>query len=128
MRICTGKGQKGPNDMGCAEPDNFEIRIGSRDAERMRVVASVDALCRNFTSLVLVLDLSVTGVRIEAQFPRFHLDDVVRLRLPFLPTERPGEIIWTDGVRAGVRFFHPLDISTYRILSKVMQPPSFAGA
>ena len=53
--------------MGVADPNTFDVRIGSRDTERLRVLASVDALCRNFTTLVLVLDLSVTGARIEAQ-------------------------------------------------------------
>ena len=114
--------------MGVADPNTFDVRIGSRDTERLRVLASVDALCRNFTTLVLVLDLSVTGARIEAQFARFQIDDVVRLRLPFLPVEQPGEIIWTNGLSAGLRFFRPLEVSTFRILSKVMQPNSLVGA
>lgn len=91
--------------MGVADPQNFGVRIGSRDTERLRVLASVDALCRNFSALVLVLDLSITGARIEAKSARFQIDDVVRLRLPFLWEERSGEIMWVDGVRAGVRFF-----------------------
>lgn len=113
--------------MGVADPNTFDVRIGSRDTERLRVLASVDALCGNFTSLVLVQDLSVTGARIEAQFARFQIDDVVRLRLPFLPVEQPGEVVWTDGAKAGVRFFRPLDGATYRILSKAMQPHALVG-
>lgn len=107
--------------MSCAELQSLAVRIGSRDTERTRVLASVDALCGDFTCLVLVLDLSATGARIEAKSTRFCVGDVVRLRLPFLPAERAGEIAWSDEGRAGVQFFQPLDSPTYRILSKVMR-------
>lgn len=94
----------------------------------MRVLASVDALCRNFTCLVLVYDLSLHGARIEVQSARFQSGDIVRLRLPFLPREQPGEVAWTHGVKAGLRFFQPLDGPTFRILTKAMQAPMIGDA
>lgn len=109
--------------MGCAEPEAIDVRIGSRDAERVRVVASIDAICRGFTCAVVVYDLSARGARIELQYARFQTGDVVRLRLPFLAAEHPAEVAWTQGVTAGLRFFQPLDGPTFRILAKVMQPP-----
>lgn len=104
--------------MGSAVPEAIDVRIGSRDAERVRVLASVDALCRNSTCLVLLLDLSITGARVETAQSRFCVGEVVRLRLPFLPTEKPGEIVWTNGRAAGVRFFESLDMPTFQILAK----------
>lgn len=113
--------------MGCAEPEAIDVRIGSRDAERVRVLASIDAVCRDFTCTVLVYDLSLRGARIELQYARFQTGDVVRLRLPFLAAEQPGEVAWTHGATAGIRFFQPLDGSTFRILAKAMQPPDAKG-
>lgn len=114
--------------MGCAEPDAIDVRIGSRDAERVRVSASVDAVCADGTVLVLVHDLCVTGAQIETQQLYFQIGEVVRLRLPFLPVEQLGEIAWTRGALAGVRFSPPLDGATFRILTKVMKPPEPRGA
>lgn len=109
--------------MGYAEPEAIDVRIGSRGSDRVRVLASVDALCRNFTCLVLVYDLSLNGARIEVQYARFRIGDVVHLRLPLLPKEQPGEVAWTHGVKAGLRFFQPLDVPTFRILTKAMHAP-----
>ena len=114
--------------MGCAKPRAFDVRIGSRDHERVRVLASVDARCKDFTCLVLIYDLSLSGARIEVQYARFQKGDLVHLRLPFLPSEQPGEIAWTHGVTAGLRFFPPLDGPTLRILTKAMQPPILGDA
>lgn len=113
--------------MGGAEPEVLEPRMGSREAERVRVLASVEAACSDGTALVVAHDLCVSGVRIETLVRRFQRGDVVRLRLPFLPVDQVGEITWTHGNMAGVRFFERLDGVSFRIVAKAMElnePPA----
>lgn len=110
-------------DVGCAEPDDFDVRIGSREAERVSVSAAIDAIYSNVTALVCLHDLPTTGARIEARQTQFVQGQVVRLRLPFLPAESVAEIAWARGTMAGVRFNQPLDRPTFQILTKAMQVP-----
>ena len=83
--------------MGCAEPEVLDLRIGSRDAARVRVLAPVEAVCSDGTVVVVAHDLCMSGMRIETRVQRFQSGDVIRIRLPFLPVEQLGEIAWTHG-------------------------------
>lgn len=107
--------------MGCAEPDDSDVRIGSREAERVSVYSFVDAICGDVTIMVLVHDLCITGARIEMRESRLRTGGVVRLRLPLLPAEQAGEIAWAEGDLAGIRFYQPLNPATFRVLAKAMQ-------
>lgn len=107
--------------MGCAEPEAADIRVGSRDAERVRVAATLDLRSRKANCLVLLHDISATGARIETQSVRFEPGDTVGLRLPYLPTEQVGEIAWTSGTSAGVRFYAAIATETFRFLSRAMR-------
>ncbi|QGN55134.1 PilZ domain-containing protein [Novosphingobium sp. Gsoil 351] len=99
----------------------IDVRIGSRDTERVRVWAAVDAVCSDATVSVLVDDLCRTGARIETRFARFQEGQLVHLQLPFLPHAQQGEVVWTDAASVGVRFSQPLDLPTFRIIAKAMQ-------
>jgi hypothetical protein len=102
--------------MGCAEPDGFKLRMGSREAERVRVFAVLDVRTETGNCAVVISDLSTTGARIEAQINQFRLGDVVSLRLPLLPAEQRAEIVWSAGTTAGIRFCASLDLMTFRLL------------
>ena len=114
--------------MGCAEPAKIEVRIGSRDAERIRVWGSVDAVHRAGTLLACLHDLSTTGARIQMREPRPAMGEILRLRLPLLPVEQVAEVVWLDSGYLGLRFFQPLDRPTLQILAVAMKPPGECGA
>ena len=114
--------------MGCAEPGAIDVRIGSRDVERVRVMTSVDVRSARANCSVIVHDLSATGARIEMQSVRFERGDIVQLRLPFQPVEQRGEIAWIAGNGASVQFFAPLDTQTLRFLARAMKPAEVPGS
>jgi hypothetical protein len=106
--------------MGCAEPKAVDVRIGSRGAERVRLFATADVRTERGNCSVIVRDLSATGAGVEAQTVQFEQGDVIRLRLPLLPAEQRGEIVWSAGASAGIRFCAPLDLLTFRLVARAM--------
>ena len=102
--------------MGCADP-NAVARIGSRDAERVRLGVTVSVRAQSGSHSAIVHDLSLTGARIESKV-RFERGEIVQLRLPFLPVEQAGEIVWVAQGQAGVQFYSSLDTSTFRFLAR----------
>lgn len=92
------------------------MRVGSRQAERVKVSGSAVLRSQRGDCPVSLHDLSVAGARIEVPFARFELWDPVRLRLPFLPDERAGEVAWSQENMAGLRFSAQVDLPTFRFL------------
>ena len=83
--------------MGFAEPDDDDVRVGSRNSERVQVWVAIQAGDSEGTITIIVRDLGITGARIETRPARFHSGDLVQLRLPLLPAERVGEVRWSRG-------------------------------
>jgi len=113
--------------MGFATNDT-DVRIGSRDAERVRVLSTIDLRSARANCLVVIHDLSATGARIETQSVCLEPGDVVQLRLPFLPAEQRGEIAWVIDSGAGVRFSFPLKHETFDFLARAMKITETVGA
>ena len=119
MRVDSLKG----SGVGYAEPDDEDVRIGSRDSERVRVWAPIQAVDCDGVVTIIIRDLGTTGARVEARPPRFRSGDVVLLQLPLLAAEKVGEIVWSNGAMAGIEFSQPLDRPTFQILVRTMQSP-----
>jgi hypothetical protein len=107
--------------MGSAEPTEVNVRIGSRDARRVRVAATISLRQGEGNCIALLHDLSVTGARIETQSARLKIGEIVHLNLPSLPAERRAKVAWTAGASAGVQFSSSLDRETFHSLSRALQ-------
>ena len=99
-----------------------EARIGSRDARREPVFANLTLRTEGGNCSVVVHDLSATGARVEARSSRFEVGHRVELQLPLLPDDRSGEIVWSAGTSAGIKFDIRLDEMTVVLLSHAMRP------
>jgi hypothetical protein len=106
--------------MGCAEFQSAEVRIGSRDAERVRVVANGLLRAARSSCPVFVYDLSRTGARIASQRAWLEPSEIVHLELPFHPIPLQSEVMWSANGTVGMRFFEPLDPQTCQFLIKAM--------
>lgn len=104
---------------GMAAAINFP-RIGSRDAERVRLNVVIDA--RNGSSRLRaeVLDISATGIRIRTLNP-LRMGSTFWVKVP--PIE-PLEIrvVWVEGFVAGCRFAQPLHRSVFKMVVEAIKP------
>jgi hypothetical protein len=107
--------------MGCAAFNNDTIRLGSRDASRVPTKGVVEASYAGDELVVLVHDVSSTGIRIETRQPCLEEGDWLRLRLP-LVDEQLVQVVWRAETRAGCVFAEPLDPARVRIVAGALQP------
>src|SRR5687768_6291112 len=97
-------------------------RCGSRKAERFPVGGSVSARYCREKLLVLVHDMSISGMRIETQEVMLRSSDWLRVRLPVLDKDQLVQVIWADGLTAGVIFAEPLGAAVLPTIIEVLLP------
>ena len=107
--------------MARPEPDVRMKRLGSRDAGRVLTSAAVDASHAGEAMLVLVRDLSATGIRIETRLAVLKPGDWLSLSLPYVG-EQAVQVMWAERELAGCAFASPLEPAHARIVAQALQP------
>jgi hypothetical protein len=97
-----------------------EVRIGSRDEQRFPVGAVVEAQGRAGRLLVQVVDLSLTGARVQCWSHCLVEGDWLQLDLSLAP--RRASIVWAQGGLAGCEFLEPLEPLDLKIIRKALTP------